>query len=52
MRWASYVERMGRGEVPTGFCWGNLRDIDHLEDLGTDGIMLKWIFKNKWDRLD
>ena len=39
----------GRGEVPTGFCWGNLRDRDHLEDLGIDGIMLKWIFKKKRD---
>jgi hypothetical protein len=38
----------GRGEVPIGFCWGNMRDRDHFEDLGIDGIILKWIFK-KWD---
>jgi hypothetical protein len=25
MRWAGYVARMGRGEVPTEFWWGNLR---------------------------
>ena len=25
---------MGRGEVYTGFWWGNLRDRDHLEDTG------------------
>jgi hypothetical protein len=38
-----------RGEMHTGFCWGDLRDRDHLEDLGVDGrIILKWIFK-KWD---
>ena len=39
----------GRGE---GLCWGNLRDRDHLEDLGIDGIILKWIFKMMWEGLD
>jgi hypothetical protein len=34
----------GRGEVQTGFWWGDLRIRDRLEDLGVDGrIMLKWI---------
>jgi len=34
MRWAWHVARMGwRGEVHTGFWWGNLRERDHLEDL-------------------
>jgi len=32
----------------TGFWWGNLRERDHLEDLGIDGrIILRWIF-GKW----
>jgi hypothetical protein len=36
----------GKGEE---FWWGNLRERDHLEDLGVDGrIILRWIFK-KWD---
>jgi len=44
-----HVARVGRGEVRTGFCWGNLRDRDYLENLGLDGrIILKWIFR-KWD---
>jgi hypothetical protein len=40
---------MGRGEVHTGFWWGDLRERDHLEDHGIDGeIVLSWIFRN-WD---
>jgi hypothetical protein len=38
-----------RGEVHTGFWWGDLREGDHLEDLSVDVfIILKRIF-NKWD---
>jgi hypothetical protein len=40
---------MGRGDVYTGLWWGNLRERDHLEDLGVDRkITLKCIFR-KWD---
>jgi hypothetical protein len=38
-----------RGEVHTGFWWGDLRKGDHLEDSGLVGsIILKLNFK-KWD---
>jgi hypothetical protein len=49
MRWAGHVASTGRGEVYTGFWWGNLRERDNLEDRGVDGrIMLSWIYR-KWD---
>jgi len=39
----------GRGEVCTGFWWGNVRERNHCGDLDPDGrIILRWIF-SKWD---
>jgi len=36
----------GRGEAYTGFWWENLRERDHLEDVGKDGrIILRWTFR-------
>jgi hypothetical protein len=38
-----------RGEVHAGFWWGNLSEIDHLEDPCVEGrIMLRCVFR-KWD---
>ena len=46
MRWAGHLARMGRGDVHTGFWWGNLRKRDLLEVPGVDGrIILRWIFR-------
>jgi hypothetical protein len=49
MRWARHVERMGRGEIYTGFWWGTPRGRGHLADPVVDGkIRLRWIVR-KWD---
>ena len=50
MRLASHVALRGRGEVHTGFWWGNLRERGHLEDLGIDcRVILRWIFQEvRW----
>jgi hypothetical protein len=38
----------GRREMHAGFWWRNLKEIDHLEDLGVNvRIILKWILKNR-----
>jgi len=40
MRWVGHVERIGRGEVYTEFWWVNLKERDHLGDLGADGMII------------
>ena len=37
--------------MQTGFWWGNMKKRDHLEDLGTDGI-LKWTLNKELDAMD
>jgi hypothetical protein len=45
LRWAGYVTSIG-GEVHIGFCWGNTKERDHVQDRRIDGrIILKWIFQ-------
>jgi hypothetical protein len=37
-----HLARVGRGEVHSGFWWGNLRERDSVEDLRVDGrVILK-----------
>ena len=37
-----------REEKCTGFCWGNVKDRDHLEDLVVDGrIILQLVFSKQ-----
>jgi len=44
MRWVGHVARMGDRSDAYRVLVADLRDRDHLEDLGLDGrIILKWI---------
>ena len=40
---------MGRGGAYTGFWWGNLMEIDHLEDQSVDGRIILSCVSRKWD---
>ena len=43
----------GRGEVRTGFLWGNLRERDHFEFLSVDWkIILKCIFRKYYEDVE
>jgi len=48
MRREGHIACMGRGEVHTGFWWGNPRERNHLGDPGVDGKIIRRIFRN-WD---
>jgi len=41
-----------RGEVCTGFQWGNLRDRDHWGDLDVDGRIILRYFFGKWEGVE
>jgi hypothetical protein len=38
-----------KGEVYTGFWWGSLRERDHLEDPGVEGMIISRLIFRKWD---
>jgi hypothetical protein len=40
--------------VLAGFLWGNVRERDHLEDLGVDGriIVKLYLREIRWDIMD
>jgi len=43
MRLAGHVKCRGRGEMPSGSWWMNMKERDLLEVLGLDGrVILKW----------
>jgi len=48
MRWAGHVACLGKGELHTGFWWGELRERKHLVDIVVDGkTILNWILRKK-----
>jgi hypothetical protein len=42
IKWEGHVERMGEIRKRTKFWSENLKERDHLEDLGVDGKLLEW----------
>ena len=52
MSWAGHVACMGTGEVYTGVWWGNLREGDHLENPGIDGMDLQKVGLGGMDWID
>jgi hypothetical protein len=49
----SRIRRAGNsarmGELHAGFCWGSLRERDHLEDIGVDAKIILRRISRRWD---
>jgi hypothetical protein len=43
IRRARHAARMGKKEVHTGYWWGNLKNVDYLDDIGVEVRTSKWI---------
>jgi hypothetical protein len=48
MRWAEPVERMGETRNAYNILVGNLKERDHLEELGVDGKIIVGCISRKW----
>jgi hypothetical protein len=49
MRWAGYVEGLGKRETRRCCCQENQRERDHYEDQGAGGwILLRWILDREF----
>jgi len=47
--WMGMKHAWGEDSWPAGVWWGNLRERDCLDILGSDRSVLKWVLQ-KWDR--
>jgi hypothetical protein len=50
MTLAGHVEHTGVNGMGAEFWWGNIKESDHLEDLGVEGRIIQWSVK-KYDRM-
>ena len=48
MIWAGHVARMEKRKGPYRFLMGNIRERDHLEELGVDGRIVSKLILKKW----
>jgi hypothetical protein len=47
MKWEGNVALCRRREMDRVFCWGNLEERNHCEDLGVDGRIILKVIKCK-----
>jgi len=48
MKWVGHMALRNTAEVRRGFCWGVLRERDHLKDLGVDRRVISEQISKKW----